>query len=172
MKAKDIIYKAMNTRNYTQSTLADVAGFKRVSNVSEILRSQNMRIDNFVKLLNAMGYDVIVEDNQEKLEVTLDDESSKDKEMNISDAIRKVMRKKNVTLQSMATSLGKSRSNDISSRLANKNLTTSSALEMLEVLDYELVIQEKRQDIRPENQIVITFEEDNKRTKRTPKEVL
>ena len=172
MKAKDIIYKAMKTRKYTQSTLAEVAGFKRVSNVSEILRSQNMRIDNFVKLLNAMGYDVVVENNQEKWEVTLDDESSKDKEMNISDAIREVMRKKNVTLQSMATSLGKSRSNDISARLTNKNLTTSSSLEMLEVLDYELVIQEKRQDIRPEDQIVITFEEDNKRTKRTPKEVL
>lgn len=51
-------------------------------------------------------------------------------------------------------------------------MSISSALEMLEVLDYELVIQEKRQDIRPEDQIVITFEEDNKRTKRTPKEVL
>lgn len=173
MKAKDIIYKAMKTRNYTQSTLADVAGFKRVSNVSEILRSQNMRIDNFVKLLNAMGYDVIVEDNQEKLEVTLDDESSKDKEMNISDAIREVMRKKNISLSYMAKALGKKRGNDISARLtAHKNLSMASAIEMLEVLDYELVIQEKRQDIRPEDQIVITLEEDNKRTKRTPKEVL
>lgn len=72
----------------------------------------------------------------------------------------------------MATSLGKNRSNDISSRLTYKNMSISSALEMLEVLDYELVIQEKRQDIRSEDQIVITFEEDNKRTKRTPKEVL
>lgn len=74
MKAKDIIYKAMKTRNYTQSTLAEVAGFKRVSNVSEILRSQNMRIDNFVKLLNAMGYDVIVKGEKEKWNVTLSDD--------------------------------------------------------------------------------------------------
>ena len=97
-------------------------------------------------------------------------ESSQIKEMNISDAIRQVMKKKNVTLQSMATSLGKNRANDVSSRLANKNLTTSSALEMLDVLGYELIIQEKRQDTRREDQIVITFEEENQRTNKTLKQ--
>lgn len=89
--------------------------------------------------------------------------------MNISDAIRQVMKKKNISLLSMATAVGKKRSNDISSRLAYKNMSISSAIEMLNVLGYELVIQEKRPGARRDDQIVITFEEDNKRANKTPK---
>lgn len=87
MEAKDIIYTAMKTRGYTQSMLADLAKLKRVSNVSEMLRSNSMRVDNFVKLLNAMGYEVIVKDknssNKEKWEVTQSNQARKDEILSI-----------------------------------------------------------------------------------------
>ena len=54
-----------------------IAQLKRASNVSEMFRSSNIRIDNFVRLLNAMGYEVIVKDrtagSKESWKVSLND---------------------------------------------------------------------------------------------------
>lgn len=60
MTEKEILVDAMKTRGFTQQMLADAAGLKRQTNVSEMLRSRSLRVDNFVKLLNAMGFEVIV----------------------------------------------------------------------------------------------------------------
>lgn len=60
MNAKDIIIEAMKVRGYNQTILAEKAGLKRQTNVSEMLRSKSMRVDNFVLLLNSMDFDVIV----------------------------------------------------------------------------------------------------------------
>ena len=80
MTGKSIVQEAMKTRNYTYATLADIAQLKRASNVSEMLRSSNMRIDNFVRLLNAMGYEVTVKDrtvgSKDYWKVTLSDEEA------------------------------------------------------------------------------------------------
>jgi len=62
MNEKDIIRAAMNVRGYNQTILAEQAGLKRQTNVSEMLRSRSIRVDNFVKLLGAMGFEVIVKD--------------------------------------------------------------------------------------------------------------
>jgi hypothetical protein len=62
MNEKDIIRAAMNVRGYNQTMLAEQAGLKRQTNVSEMLRSRSIRVDNFVKLLGAMGFEVIVRD--------------------------------------------------------------------------------------------------------------
>jgi hypothetical protein len=62
MNEKDIIRAAMNVRGYNQTMLAEQAGLKRQTNVSEMLRSRSVRVDNFVKLLGAMGFEVIVRD--------------------------------------------------------------------------------------------------------------
>lgn len=62
MNEKDIIRAAMNVRGYNQTMLAEQAGLKRQTNVSEMLRSRSIRVDNFVKLMNAMGFEVIVKD--------------------------------------------------------------------------------------------------------------
>lgn len=62
MTSKEIVIAAMNARGYNQTMLAEAAGLKRQTNVSEMLRSNSMRVDNFVKLLSAMGYEVIVKD--------------------------------------------------------------------------------------------------------------
>ena len=62
MTEKEILVEAMKVRGYTQKMLAEAAGLKRQTNVSEMLRSKSLRVDNFVKLLNAMGFEVIVKD--------------------------------------------------------------------------------------------------------------
>lgn len=62
MTSKEIVINAMNQRGYNQTMLAEAAGLKRQTNVSEMLRSNSMRVDNFVKLLSAMGYEVVVKD--------------------------------------------------------------------------------------------------------------
>ena len=60
MTEREILIEAMKTRGFTQQMLAEAAGFKRQSNIGELLRSKSMRTDNFVKLLDALGFDVIV----------------------------------------------------------------------------------------------------------------
>lgn len=62
LNEKDIIRQAMGARGFNQTMLAEAANLKRQSNVSEMLRSKSLRVDNFVKLLGAMGFDVIVKD--------------------------------------------------------------------------------------------------------------
>lgn len=77
--------------------------------------------------------------------------------MYINEAIRQIMKKKGISLTTMANSLGKKRGNDVSARLVYKNMSISSAIEMLNVLGYELIIQEKKQGARRDDQIVISL---------------
>ncbi len=60
MTEKEIIKTIMEDERITQAQLAEKAGFKRQSNVSELLRSNSIRVDNFVRLMTAMGYTVSV----------------------------------------------------------------------------------------------------------------
>lgn len=62
MNEKEVIREAMKARGLNQAMLADAAGLKRQSNVSELLRGNSIRVDNMVKLLDAMGFDLIVKD--------------------------------------------------------------------------------------------------------------
>ena len=85
--------------------------------------------------------------------------------MKINKAIRQVMKAKGVSLSSMGSSLkkvdrttGEVKSligNDVSARLNNVNLSFDKAVEMLNILGYEIVIQEKKQGGRRADQIVI-----------------
>lgn len=75
--------------------------------------------------------------------------------MRINEAIREVMRIKGMSLGSMATAIGKKRGNDISARLAHPNMSFDKAIEMLNVLGYEVVIQERKSGNRRSDQIVI-----------------
>lgn len=85
--------------------------------------------------------------------------------MKINKAIRNLMKQKNVTLAMMGNSLYKVdkktgetihlKSNDVSARLVSENLLLDKVLEMLDVLGYELVIQEKKRGSRRVDQIVI-----------------
>lgn len=61
MNNKEIIYAAMKARGYTQALLAEKYGYKTTSGISEMLRTKNgMRVDNFVKLLEIMDFEVVV----------------------------------------------------------------------------------------------------------------
>ena len=61
MNDKEIILAAIEARGYTQALLAGKAGYKTTSGVSEILRAKKgMRVDNFIKLLDVMDFEVVV----------------------------------------------------------------------------------------------------------------
>lgn len=75
--------------------------------------------------------------------------------MTINKAIREIMKNKKVSLTAMATSIGKGKGNDVSARLCHSNMSFDKAVEMLNVLGYEIVIQEKKQGGRRADQIVI-----------------
>ena len=79
MTSKEIVINAMQQRGFNQTLLAEAAGLKRQTNVSEMLRSSSMRVDNFVKLLSAMGYEVIVKDKNpdNKIKWTVDNGEAK-----------------------------------------------------------------------------------------------
>lgn len=60
MTEKSIIREVMSVRGYNQTLLAEKANLKRQSNVSEMLRSRNLRVDNLVRLLEAMDCELVV----------------------------------------------------------------------------------------------------------------
>lgn len=61
MNGKDIIKTAMSTDGITQKELAESLGWGSQQAVGNMLtRKNSMRLDNFVKMLNEMGYEVVV----------------------------------------------------------------------------------------------------------------
>lgn len=61
MNEKDVIREAMKSCNWTQAVLAKKAGYSAQSSLSSRLNGKSMRVDTFVKLLSAMGYEVVVQ---------------------------------------------------------------------------------------------------------------
>lgn len=68
MNEKEIIRKVMEIRGWSQSTLAEKAGFKSQSNITGLLNNNKngIRTDNLVRMLNALGCEVIVRDAMSK----------------------------------------------------------------------------------------------------------
>jgi transcriptional regulator with XRE-family HTH domain len=61
LKAKEIIKEAMTADKITQKELAEAIGLKTQQAVgSLLLRENGMRLDNFLKMLDVMGYEVVV----------------------------------------------------------------------------------------------------------------
>ena len=61
MNEKEIIKTAMAADGITQKELADALGWSSQQSVGNMLtRKNSMRLDNFVKMLNEMGYEVVV----------------------------------------------------------------------------------------------------------------
>ena len=80
--------------------------------------------------------------------------------MKINKAIRELMKEKKMSLLTMAKALGKEKGTDISARLNHGNMSFDKAVEMLDVLGYEIVIQERKQGSRRADQIVIDQNEE------------
>lgn len=64
MNEKEIVREVMSIRKWSQKELAEEAGFKSQSNITGLLNNNKngIRIDNLVKMLNALGCEVIVRD--------------------------------------------------------------------------------------------------------------
>ena len=61
MRAKDIIKKAMEADKITQKELAEAVGLKSQQAIGNLLARENgMRLDGFLKMLDVMGYEVVV----------------------------------------------------------------------------------------------------------------
>ena len=61
LKAKEIIKTAMSADKITQKELAEAIGLKSQQAVGSLLNRENgMRLDGFLKMLDVMGYEVIV----------------------------------------------------------------------------------------------------------------
>jgi len=72
----------------------------------------------------------------------------------INDVIRFVMAERGVTHREMAASIGMPGASAVGARLNSNNMTFDRAIEMLEVLGYEVVVQPRR-ETRSDDQIVL-----------------
>ena len=64
MTEKDVVRKGMVMRKWSQPELAKEAGFKSQSNITGLLNNNKngIRMDNLFKMLNAMGFEIVVRD--------------------------------------------------------------------------------------------------------------
>lgn len=61
MKAQEILGKAMGNEKVTQKAMAEAMGLKSPQAIGNIIyRENSVRVNSFVKMLNLMGYEVIV----------------------------------------------------------------------------------------------------------------
>ena len=66
------------------------------------------------------------------------------------------MKDEKFTQKRMALAIGKTRPNSVSARLMTKNMTFNSAIQMLDVIGYEVIVQKRTQGVRGKDQIVVT----------------
>lgn len=64
MTEKQVVREVMKIRGWSQETLAQEAGFKSQSNITGLLNNNHngIRIDNLLKMFNAMGCEIIIRD--------------------------------------------------------------------------------------------------------------
>lgn len=62
MKPGDIVKEALKTMGWSQKALAKQAGYgeEKHTSVSNRINNHTMKVDTFVRLLNAMGYELVV----------------------------------------------------------------------------------------------------------------
>ncbi len=81
--------------------------------------------------------------------------------MRINKAINTIMKKEGWSLKQMATAIGKNRPNDVSARLASKNMSFDKAVEMLTAMGYEVVVQPVTAGQRKDGAILIDSEDES-----------
>ena len=71
MKSNEVVRAVMSADGITQMELANKLGYKTQSGVGNALSRENgMRVDVFIKMMNAMGYDVVVRRGKDEMAVT------------------------------------------------------------------------------------------------------
>lgn len=81
--------------------------------------------------------------------------------MLINQIIKTLMKEEGFTQTQMAVAIGKELPNEISARLASKNMTFKSAVEMLSVLGYEVIVQKKSQGAKRKDQHIVTIDRES-----------
>lgn len=61
MRASEIIKNAMKENRITQTQLRDLMGLNNQSAVSVRINSPNPKIDTLIELLDAMGYELVIQ---------------------------------------------------------------------------------------------------------------
>ena len=71
MKSSEVVREAMKKDGLSQADLAKKAKYKTQSGISNALGRENgMRMDTFIKMMNSMGYDVVVRRGKDEMVVT------------------------------------------------------------------------------------------------------
>jgi hypothetical protein len=71
MKSNEVVRAAMKEAGISQANLAEKCGYKTQSGIGNAPGRENgMRVDLFIKMMNAMGYDVVVRRGKEEMVVT------------------------------------------------------------------------------------------------------
>lgn len=73
----------------------------------------------------------------------------------INNVIRRIMKECKITQQRMAFAIGKTKPTSVSSRLDTANMTFDTAIEMLNICGYEVVVQKRKQGKRPDDQYLV-----------------
>ncbi len=73
MTDKEIIREAMNARGWSQERLAQESGFKSQSNITGIINrgKKSVKVDTLFRLLDAMGYEILVVDKFDRKKTPL-----------------------------------------------------------------------------------------------------
>ena len=67
MEAKKAIKEIMKACGWSQEKLAEKCGMKSQSNITGILnRNSSLRVDVFLKMIQAMGFELVVRDTRKK----------------------------------------------------------------------------------------------------------
>jgi len=76
--------------------------------------------------------------------------------MRIGEAIKKAMKDKKITQLELSKKMGAKSQSVVAQRLRMDNLSIDKILEMLDIIDYEIVIQPKKNGRRPVGTYVVT----------------
>lgn len=151
MDAKEIIKSILSLRSWSQAKLAEESGFKGQSNITGILnRGTSLRVDNFVLLVEAMGCEIIVRDklgSEAEWRLTVG-ETQKDEVhcMKATEVIRAIMARNSIKVSTLAARLN-IKSNVLSERLSQPNVSIDKMNAMLRAMDYKLVALPRESEI-------------------------
>lgn len=78
MDAKEAVRKAMRVCGWSQAKLAEECGMKAQTNVTGVLnRGGSMRVDILLRMVNSMGFELVLRDKRGKTEMVIDQSRSK-----------------------------------------------------------------------------------------------
>ena len=67
MNEKEVLREALKSCGWTQTTLAEKMGYSSQSSISGRLTGNSLRVDTFVRMLDVMGYEVVVRSKSPKV---------------------------------------------------------------------------------------------------------